>query len=239
MKRAIPFVIGKIYHVYNRGVAKCSISDGSADSWRFLQGLCLFNDITSVANILWQLERERGRLTLNVLKEYLKKEGEERSALVRILAYCLMGNHYHLLLEEIREGGISKFMHKLGGGYARYFNTKHDRVGSLFQDKFKSVLVDNEEYLQYVLVYINVLNPAEFIEHHWKENGIGDIEQVLKFAEEYLGSSHLDYLGKRGSLILDKGILGEIFSTPDKYMEFVRMVLRDKKYENIVHLTLE
>ena len=239
MKRAVPFVVGKIYHIYNRGVAKCSISDGSADSWRFLQGLCLFNDVNSVANILWQLERERGRLTLNVLKEYLKKEGEKRNSLVRIMAYCLMGNHYHLLLEEIQEGGISRFMHKLGGGYARYFNAKHDRVGSLFQDKFKSVLVDNEEYLQYVLVYINVLNPAEFVEHNWKERGIYNMKNVLKFTEEYLWSSHLDYLGKRGSLILDKGILGEMFSTPEKYMELVEMVLRDKKYKDIAHLVLE
>ena len=158
---------------------------------------------------------------------------------VDIFAYVLMGNHYHLLLEEIKEGGISQFMHKFGGGYARYFNTKHDRVGSLFQDKFKSVLVDDEQYLQYLLVYINVLNPAEFIEHNWKENGIRDIEKVLKFAEEYLWSSHLDYLEKRGSLILERGILGEMFPTKEKYAELVRMVLRDKKYQAIDHLVLE
>ena len=101
------------------------------------------------------------------------------------------------------------------------------------------MLVDNERYLQYLLVYINVLNPAGIIEPNWKEEGIQDMEKVLQFVEEYQWSSHLDYLGKRGSLILNKGILGEMFPVPEKYMELVKMVLRDKQYQTIEHLTLE
>lgn len=239
MKRTVPFVAGNIYHVYNRGVAKCTICACEADFWRFLQGLCLFNDTTTAANVLWQLERNRGRLTLNVLKEYVLKENTTKMPLVRILAYCIMRNHYHLLIEEIQDGGITKFMHKLGGGYARYFNAKHERVGVLFQSRFKNVLVDNECYLLYLLVYINVLNPAEFVAPHWKEKGIPDIKKVLQFAEEYKWSSHLDYLGKRGSLILERGVLGELLQTPEAYMNLVNMVLRDKKYTEIESLTFD
>jgi len=239
MRRKFPFVVGKIYHIYNRGVAKCPICYQEADYWRLLQGLCLFNDVKSATNILWQLEKTRGRLTLGVLKNYIVTEDKKRKPLVRILAYCIMPNHYHLLVEEIQEGGISKFMKKLNQGYARYFNNKYQRVGHLWQDKFQNVLVENELYLLYLLVYINVLNPAELIESNWKERGVKNIEKVLEFAEKYQWSTHQEYLGKRGSLIIDKGILGKILPTPKEYLDLVRSVLEEKKYEEILPLTFE
>lgn len=239
MRRKFPLVVGNIYHVYNRGVAKCTICEEDADFWRFLQGLCLFNDIKSATNVLWQLEKKRGRLTLNVLKDYVVNPDTERKPLVRIMAYCIMGNHYHLLVEEFQEGGITQFMHKLGLGYARYFNNKYERVGSLFQDKFKNVLVDDERYLQYLLVYINVLNPAQHLEPDWKERGIQDMPAVLQYTESYPWSTHQEYLGKRNSLIIEKGVLGELIPTPEDYLNLVKMVLRDKKYKEISNLTLE
>lgn len=239
MRRKYPFIVGKIYHIYNRGVAKCFICNQEADNWRFLQGLCLFNDVKSATNILWQLEKTRGRLTLGVLRDYVIAEGKKREPLVRILAYCIMPNHFHLLVEEIKPGGITKFMQKLGLGYARYFNNKYDRVGSLFQDKFKNIVVENENYLQYLLVYINVLNPAGLVEPNWKENGVKDIKKILEFAESYQWSTHQEYLGKRRSIIIDKGILGEILSNSKDYLDLVRAVLQEKKYQEISRLTLE
>ena len=239
MNRRIQFEPGKIYHIYNRGVAKCQICREEGDFWRFLQGLCLFNDYNSVGNILWQLERDRGRLTLNVLKDYIKDEKYERKPIVRIFAYCIMPNHYHLLVEELEEGGIVKFMQKFGTGYACYFNNKYDRVGSLFQGRFKAVLVENERQLLYLLVYINVINPGQLIEPNLKEYGIKDIQKVLQKAEEYLWGTHQEYIGKRGSIIINKGILGELLSTPEMYQELVMNVLRDKKYTEIQHLFLE
>lgn len=239
MLRKHRFVVGTIHHIYNRGVANCQICETEADYWRFMQGLCLFNDVESASTILWRLERDRGRLTMNVLKDYITSSGKDRKPLVRIMAYCVMGNHYHLLLEEIQEKGITKFMHKLGVGYVSYFNNKYDRVGGLFQNVFKNVLVDDERYLQYLLVYINVLNPAELVSPNWKEKGIKDVEKVLTFAEHYQFSSHPDYLGKRGSLILDKGILAKLIPKPQSYIDLVRAVLEDKKYREIEHITFE
>lgn len=176
---------------------------------------------------------------MNVLKEYLTHQGIARDSLVRILAYCVLNNHYHLLIEEISEGGITQFMRKLGVGYAKYFNNKYKRVGSLFQNVFKNVLVDDDRYFQYLLVYINVLNPAGIIEPNWKEEGFQNIEKVLEFAERYQWSSHLDYLGKRGSIILDKGVVATIFPTRESYFELVRSVLEGKHYREIEHLALE
>ena len=238
MRRKV-FEPGKIYHIYNRGVAKCRICEEEADFWRLLQGLCLFNDRNSVSNILWQLERNRGRLTLNVLKDYIKNQKYERKPLVRILAYCVMPNHFHLLIEELEEGGIVKFMQKLGGGYVRYFNNKHNRVGGLFQGSYKAVLVENERHLLYLLVYINVINPGQLVEPNLKEEGIKDVKKILQRAEGYLWGTHQEYIGKRGSIIIEKGILGELLPTPEAYRELAEAVLRDKKYTEITHLFLE
>ena len=239
MRRKHPFVVGSIHHIYNRGVAKYPICKEEGDYWRFLQGLCLFNDTKATNRVLWELERQRGELNLRVLRDYVVDPANERDKLVRILAYCVMDNHYHLLVEEIREGGVSQFMHKLGMGYAKFFNKKHKRVGHLFQDRFKNVLVDDDLYLQYLLVYINVLNPANFVEPNWKEEGIGNVEEVLRYAKEYPWSSHQDYLGLRNSIILEKGIFDTLLSTPEAYSDLVNAVLADKKHEVITHLTLE
>lgn len=207
-----------------------------ADDWRCLQGLCLFNDEKNSNNILWQLEKSRGRISLKILKNYIIKE--DRKPIVRILAYCLMPNHYHLLIEELQEGGITKFMHKFGG-YTFYFNKKYQRSGSLFEGPFGAVLVENETQLQYLLIYINVINPGQLVEPNLKKEGIRDIGAVIKVADEYPWGTHQEYSGKRGSIIIDKGVLGEIFPTPEKYRDFVKQVLLDKKYQKITHLTLE
>jgi putative transposase len=239
MQRKIQFEPGKIYHIYNRGVAKCKICEDEGDFWRFLQGLCLFNDHNSASNILWQLERDRGRVTLNVLKDYIKNQRNKRKPLVRILAYCIKPNHFHLLVEELEEGGIVKFMHKLGTGYVGYFNNKHNRVGGLFQGRFQAVPVEDERHLLYLLVYINVINPGQLVEPDLKEEGIKDIQKILQKAEEYLWGTHQEYIGKRGSIIIEKGVLAELLPTPEAYRKLVESVLRDKKYTEISHLLLE
>ncbi|MBI2626336.1 MAG: transposase [Candidatus Nealsonbacteria bacterium] len=235
--RKVKFEPNNIYHIYNRGVDKRDIFLEDIDKWRCLQGLCLFNDEKNSSNILWQIEKNRGEVNLKILKDYVIKEG--RSPLVRILAYSLMPNHYHLLVEELCKGGISKFMHKFGNGYAHYFNKKYQRSGSLFEGPFKAVLVENEIYLQYLLVYINVINPGQLVEPKLKEEGIKDMGAVIKTADECLWTTHQEYSGKRGSIIIDKGILGEIFPTPEKYRDFVKQILLDKKYQEITHLVLE
>ena len=169
----------------------------------------------------------------------MKNRKEPRDPLVRISGDCLMPNHFHLLFEEIKDGGISRFMHKLGTGYVEYFNHKYDRVGTLFQSRFKAEIVDNDEYLQYLLVYINVLNPGQLVEPNLKEEGVKDIKKVMKFAEQFPWSTHQEYLNKRKSIIIEKGLLGEIFSNPKHYRNFCESVLIEKKINEIPHLFLE
>jgi putative transposase len=237
--RKFKFEKGKIYHIFNRGVEKREIFKDDNDRWRFLQGLFLFNDKKTTENLLWQMEKNRGRVTFGVLKEFFVKEKRNREPMVRIMADCLMPNHYHLLLEEIEENGISKFMQKLGTGYARYFNNKYNRVGSLFQGTFKAVSVEEETYLEYLLIYINVINPGELVEPKLKEVGVKNVKKIMRFADDYSWGTHQEYGGKRESIIIEKGLLGEIFPDGRKYRRFAEDVLESKKWEKVKDLSLE
>jgi putative transposase len=237
--RKFKFEKGKIYHIYNRGVEKRNIFKDDNDRWRFLQGLFLFNDEKTTANLLWQMEKNRGRVTFGILREFFAKEKRNRDPLARIMADCLMPNHFHLLLEEIKENGISRFMQKLGTGYARYFNNKYQRVGGLFQGPFKAASAEKENYLKYLLVYIDVINPGELVEPQLKEEGVKDIGAIMKFAESYPWSTHQEYLGKRESIIIEKGLLGEFFPTARKYREFVENVLKSRRWKKAAPLFLE
>jgi len=237
--RKFKFCKNNFYHIYNRGVEKRNIFKNDNDRWRFLQGLFIFNDEKTTANLLWQLEKTRGGVTFGVLKDFLKTKHEKREPLVRIMVDCLMPNHFHLLIEEIKEGGISRFMHKLGVGYTKYFNGKYKRVGGLFQGTFKAAEINDETYLKYLLIYINIINPAELIEPNLKEFGIRNLEKVMLFIEEHQWSTNLEYLDKRNSIIIDKGLLGKIFSNAKEYREFARSVLSERKCNEISSLVLE
>ncbi|MCH8244350.1 transposase [Patescibacteria group bacterium] len=237
--RKIQFDTGKIYHIFNRGVEKRDIFLEDRDRWRFLQGLYLFNEGEGTTNLLYRLEQEKKAMNFRILKEFIVSSREERKPLVRIMADCLMPNHFHLILEEIQEGGISRFMHKFGVGYTNYFNKKYERVGSLFQGTFKAVEVEADAQLQYLLVYVNVVNPGQLFEPNLKEDGVMDVERVLKFAREYLWGTHREYMGIRESVIIDKGMLGEMFPSPKKYEQFARDILLGRQIDKISRLMLE
>ncbi|OGX39391.1 MAG: hypothetical protein A2984_03210 [Omnitrophica WOR_2 bacterium RIFCSPLOWO2_01_FULL_41_12] len=236
--RKVRFVRDGIYHIYNRGVEKRDIFLADRDRWRFLQGMYLFNNEDTAAGTLWQLEHEGRALNFNTLKTFVA--GSERKPLVRLMADCLMPNHYHFILQEIQENGISRFMHKLGVGYTKYFNSKYERVGSLFQSTFKAAAIGiDETYLQYLLVYINVLNPAQLLEPELKKKGVKDVNSVLEFAKQYIWSTHREYLQLRDSVVIEKGILGEFFPSPTQYEQFSRNVVLGKKYEAMGSLLLD
>lgn len=158
------FAIGEYYHIYNRGVDKRTIIEDVIDAKRFMQSVeCLntINPVGSLTQIDFQTPEFRG----------------ETAKLVEIVCYCLNANHYHLLLKEIVENGISEFMKRLGGGYTWYFNNRHKRSGSLFQGVFKSTRVETNEQLLHLSVYINLNDKvhqlrgetAKLVQSSWQE----------------------------------------------------------------------
>jgi|SRR3989344_4816467 len=233
--RNVQFIQGGIYHIYNRGVEKRDIFINDNDRWRFLQGLFLFNDEKTSESLIWELERENGPVNFKILKQYFLKNNKSRDSLVRIMTDCLMPNHYHLLIEEIRPGGISRFMHKLGTGYTKYFNEKYNRVGGLFQGTFKAVPVEQENHLQYLLVYINVINPGQLVEQDLKDKGIKNKEKIINFAATYPWSANREYLFTRESIIIDKGLLGDIFPDKKTYVKFIKNILSEKNRLNEIN----
>jgi putative transposase len=179
--RRDPFAIGEWYHCYNRGIDKRIVFADEHDAHRFLMVLFLANSDTPVN--LYSLRRPR-------LEEVL--EGERSNPIVGIGAFCLMPNHFHLLLREITEHGISSFMQKVGTAYTMYFNEKNARVGGLFVKPFRSRHVTDDRYFQKVLQYIH-LNPAELYEPGWKSGRVRSIKSLKKKLLAYPFSSLKDY----------------------------------------------
>lgn len=186
MRRNFEFSIDEFYHVYNRGTDKRIIFIDSNDHNRFilLLHLCNSRQKVDISNLI----REGRTFT-----DLINIDPGER--LVDVGAYCLMPNHFHLLLKEKNPDGISLFMKKLLTAYSMYFNKKHDRSGSLFEGKFKAKHADTDEYLKYLFAYIH-LNPVKIIDHEWKENGIKNRETARAYLDGYRYSSYVDYMGK-------------------------------------------
>ena len=177
--RKTSFVAGEYYHIYNRGNSKQTIFRDKWDYDRFLKLLFISN----------------GQINFKIFNAGKEVFDFNRGAqIVDIGAYCLMPNHFHILLTQTGGGNISKFMQKLSTGYSMYFNKKYERTGTLFEGKFKSEHVDNDRYLKYLFSYIH-LNPIKLIDAGWKENGIKNKNEAVKFIEQYLFSSYLDYIG--------------------------------------------
>ena len=140
------------YHVYNRGVEKRNVFEDSFDYLRFLELLDVLNNIETIGSLYehsFKMKRE-GEVRLPIGSLTSKKE----NALVEIVAFCLLPNHYHLLLKEVSEKGISKFMQRLGTGHTKHFNYKYKRNGYLFQGTYKKVKIESDDQLNYVLAYI-------------------------------------------------------------------------------------
>jgi putative transposase len=113
--------------------------------------------------------------------------------LVNTGAYCLMPNHFHILVKEKAENGTSKFMQKVSTAYSMYFNKKYKRTGGLFEGKFKSQHMSTDRYLKYIFSYIH-LNPIKLIDSKWKEKGLKNLKESLIHLKTYQYSSYLDYL---------------------------------------------
>jgi len=179
----------EIYHVVIRGTGKEVVFKDDADYYRAIFSLYEFNT-TEAIEIRKQREKRR------IVKEGKKLFVDERVPLVEIFAFCFMPNHIHLLLKQLRENGISKFMKKVDIGYANYFNKKYERKGHFFQGRFRAVHIKTTEQLQNVFVYIHT-NSISFLEPKWKEKGIRRPREIIEFLESYKWSSYPDYLGKK------------------------------------------
>jgi putative transposase len=203
----------ELFHVLNRGVEKRRIFMDASDHARFVHDLYEFND-TAPAPEYHRRANVGGR------------SSHIRERLVDIHAWSLMPNHYHLLLSERIECGISLFMQKMNGGYAMYFNEKYARSGTLFQGRTKKVLIEREAHFLHILHYIH-LNPLDLLKgaEEWRDLRIRDQAGALEHLARYRWSSYLDYCGiKNFPSLITKELFAEVF--PD-YRRAIATYLRD------------
>jgi len=221
MARKIPLVTGEFYHVFNRGIDNRPIFLDKRDYRRAKEALDFyrFANLQTKLSHLFLLPLEERKRTL----AELKKDGQR---LVEIISFCFMPNHFHFLLRQNLDGGISKFLGDFTNSFTRYFNTRHNRVGPLFQGVFKAVHIETEEQLLHVSRYIH-LNPL--VSFVVEEKGF----------EAFPWSSLPEFLAGKGKICQVEIILSH-FKSPVAYKEFV-LDHADyaKKLEKIKHLLIE
>ncbi len=213
--RREPYSVGSYLHIIKRGTRGTDIVRDDADRWRFLLMLRHFNDEFQSENWVRDLIDEQLVQTLDRPTMW-----PEQKKLVNILCFCLQDNHFHLLIKEIREKGTSTFMQRIGTGMAACFNAKYSEKGALFQGAYKSRTIGNDTYLRYVSAYIQVKNAFEIFPGGLNKAS-KNFEKAFKWASIYPYTSLGSYVGKSNSPILEKEILGDIFS-PDEYKGFAR-----------------
>lgn len=202
----------EFWHLIGRGVEKRDVVLNDSERARFIHNLYVFNDANPTPNFV-------------VLDRHDNTRKRER--LVDIHAFCLMKNHYHLLVSERVEGGISLFMQKLNMGYTKYFNERHERSGALWQGKYRKVLIERDAHFLYIPFYIH-LNPLDYVAPEWREGNIKDVHKALESLLEYRWSSHLDYLGVRNfPSLLRFDVLSPLLGTRKNYEQIIADIIRD------------
>jgi len=218
-----PFAEGEWYHCYNRGVEKRRIFENTKDYERFLMLLYVSNSQERIH--LSDFGQSRQGPTL---PEVLA--AERGAPLVDIGAYCLMSNHFHLLLRPLTEKGIPLFMQKVSTGYSMYFNKKNDRSGTLIQGKFKSRWIDTDVYFRRALNYIHA-NAAELYEPGWKQGNIKNKKVLKKKLLAYPFSSLSLYVEDKPHPIVNKDAVTamlERLPTLDDLLEEARIFAQEK-----------
>jgi putative transposase len=207
MARNIEISEGEYYHIYNRGVLKNIIFIDQRDYTRFLLLLLLFQSDTPIYNISDAVTSFLKRRELNISPKKRKEIGDNKIA--ELICFTMMPNHFHLIVGESREGGISRYMHKVLMAYSKYFNAKYKRSGHVFQGAYKIVHIEDNDQLLYTSAYVHK-NQKELLD--WKNR-----------PEKYSWSSYQDYaIENRWGDLLSRDIVLSQFKNQEEYLNWVK-----------------
>lgn len=222
--------MAELLHIYNRGVEKRSIFEDDRDRVRFIHSLYEFNDTSPANNIAHFFQNK------DIASPYF--EPRVRECLVDIHGWCLMRNHFHMLVSERIDGGLAEFTRKLGIGYTHYYNERHERSGVLFQGRTKKKLIGSDAHFLYILHYIH-LNPLDYVKGagDWRDGSITKSQRALAELDSYRWSSFLDYCGtKNFPSVITKELFAGLFQD---YRTEIEDYLKDLSLEGIENLLLE
>jgi len=219
--RKTPIAVNEVYHVFNQSVAKQPIFISNQDYRRALDVLRFYQYRNPSLRFSFY-----NRLSISQKEEFFSRLILSAEKLVEIICFCLMPNHVHFLLKNLRENGISRFMSNFQNSYAKYFNTRISRVGSVFRQNFKAVRIESEEQLLHVSRYIHLNPVSSFL-----------IE--VKDLKTYPWSSYPPYL-TQGETWIQKELILAHFKSVEHYKQFILdQVDYQRKLEIIKHLTFE
>ncbi len=228
----------EFYHLLNRGVDKRNIFLSKNDYWRFVHSLFVFNDVKNVDsnNSRYSYSQKLLDIGCPVIGGQCK---EERELLVHIHFFCLMPNHYHLLVSPLVENGISLFMKKVNMGYAKYFNEKYDRSGALFQGRYRSQHIVKDAHFLWIPYYIH-FNPLDMYMPEWRDRNVKNSKKALEYLESYKWSSHQDYLGKKNvPSVTQRDFFLESFGGEKGYTKSIKEQLKAFDTSCVAGLVLE
>ncbi len=204
--RKFHFSNSEFYHVYNRGNSKQIIFLDDYDKIRFTQLLVVMNK-----------EARQNLSDLSPDSVYIKNN----DPLVAIGAYVIMDNHFHILLKQLKDGGVIKYIQKVSTAYVGYFNKKYKRTGALFEGKFKAKHANTDIYLNYLYAYIH-FNPAKMVDKEWKRNIVSKKNKnAINFIKMYPFSSFHDYCGiqREESSVLSRSEFPLYFKSSKDFIE--------------------
>lgn len=221
--RDIPLVNGEIYHVFNRGIAGQPIFANKRDFQRFLDLLKYYQNIHPPLRYSYFLA-----LSVDARNTMFQRLRTKSDFLVDILGFCLMPNHFHVLLKQKQERGTSLFLSNLTNSYTRYFNTKQKRTGPVFQGKFKAVRIEDADQLLHVIRYIH-LNPYTSY-----------VVKTIFELKSYSYSSLQEYMKPVNLQLIQTDYVLSNFKSFKSFMKFTfDQAEYQKKLETIKHLMLE
>lgn len=220
--RKVVLANDEVYHVFNRSIEQRPIFIDKREYNRAFLTLDFYHFANPSLKLSKALSLERGTRQL-----FFQKLGQEGKKLVELVGYCFMPSHFHFLVKQKLDEGITKFISNFTNSYTRYFNIRRERIGPIFQGVFKAVRIESDEQLLHVSRYIHLNPVTSFI-----------IKE--KLLDTYPWSSLPEYLGKQREEICDKEIVLAHFSSREKYRKFVRdQIDYAKKLEVIKHLVFE
>lgn len=196
------------HHVAMRGARGMNIVENDRDRWDFIKLIYYLNDTFQKSQ--WERDLKTSQKPLFERPEYWPK----RDPLVYILAFCLHDNHFHLLVKEIREGGLSQFMQRLPNSMTLRYNKNYGGSGSIFQGSYGFRLVESDSDLQNITLYIMVKNVFEKYPKGGLKGAMNNFEDAYRWALDDNFSSFADYAGERRSPIIEKDLLSEFFISP-------------------------
>lgn len=221
--RKIPLVTNQIYHVINRGTASQPIFLNRRNYLRGLETTFYYqNQNLPLRYSLFK------KLPIKERTAILDRLDRKRKFIIDIIAFSLMPNHFHFLLKQTQDNGISKFMSNLTNSYTRYFNTKNKRVGPLLQGKFKAIRIETDEQLIHVSRYIHLQAYSSYL------------VKTIKELVNYPYSSLPEYLNPKKSHQCQKKIVLANFKNIQSYKKFVfDQADYQRSLQEIKHLALE